>query len=129
MTFTEAVDMVFTIKCDAEDIRKLNIPISMLTDSHSVFDVRTKLSTTGEKRLMTNLHSVKDAYRCFEGNDAALIRTENIIAETLPKVMGYCAITDTLNLKKFNSSAEQWIIRRKDREAKATDKESLNAGV
>lgn len=39
----------------------MTIPISMMTDSLSLFDVITKATVTTEKRLMTDIQAIKGA--------------------------------------------------------------------
>jgi hypothetical protein len=66
MALANVFDMAFALKLDIETIIKQNVPIVILTDSLSLFDVNTKATTTAEKRLMIDLCVVKQAYKRSE---------------------------------------------------------------
>ena len=64
----------------------LDIPIVMLTDSLSPFDVITKAKITSERRLMIDVKAVKDAYQRHELGAIRFIRSEFNPADALTKV-------------------------------------------
>jgi hypothetical protein len=76
MALADAFDMKYALKHDIEMIMKQNIPIVILTDSLSLFDVITKATTTAEKRLMIDLCVVKQAYECSEVDTIGFVRSE-----------------------------------------------------
>lgn len=73
----------FKPKHDSEKITKCELPIRMVFDSKSLFEVLTETTTTTEKRLMIDLGTMKDATGSFEVSDFALIRYEFKIADAL----------------------------------------------
>jgi hypothetical protein len=85
MALAEAFDIAYALKYDIEMITSYKIPILVLTDSLSLFDVITKASKTAEKRLMIDLSVLKQAYdRRVE--TIVFVRTEHNPAEMLTKV-------------------------------------------
>ena len=48
---------------DLEEILGQRKPLQMFTDSHSLFVVMVKSSTTAECRLMIDIKDVRDAYK------------------------------------------------------------------
>ena len=86
MTFADAFDMAYAMKNDLHNMTSLDIPIVMLTDSLSLFDVITKAKITSEKRLMIDVKVVKDAYQRNELHNIGFIRSEYNPADALTKV-------------------------------------------
>lgn len=62
MAFSDAFDIAFNIERDIEDIMKYYIPVSMHTDSSSLFNDLTKSYTTRRKLLMINLQTFNNPY-------------------------------------------------------------------
>lgn len=61
MDFADKFDVASTDKRDMENIRKQNIPLSMLTDSRSLLYILTKSYINNGKWLITGLRTVKVA--------------------------------------------------------------------
>jgi hypothetical protein len=57
MAFVEAFDMGSIIRHDLTPVLGQRLPITILTDSLSLFDVISKASTTAERRLMIALEA------------------------------------------------------------------------
>lgn len=72
------------------------IPLSMRTNSLSLFDVLTKATVTTEKRLMIDLQTVKDSYRNNEINNVAFILSENNLSDKFTKVNANICLMTTL---------------------------------
>lgn len=71
------------------------IPLIMLTDSLSLFDVITKSTTTNEKPLMIDIKVLEDYYQRKELQTIRFNRSENNPADSLTKVKK-CAILDLI---------------------------------
>lgn len=61
MAFADGFDMAYILQADLQSILQIDIPIVMLTDSVSFFDVISKATNTIEKRLMIDLQVFKSA--------------------------------------------------------------------
>ena len=109
MAFADAFDMTYAIKRDIELMTNQPIPISMLTDSLSLFDVITKSTITTEKRLMIDLKVVKDSYHRNELRNIGFIRSENNPADALTKVKKCPVLDQVLADSALHHRIEQWI--------------------
>jgi hypothetical protein len=87
------------------------IPLTMLTDSSSLFSVITRSTTTLEKRLMIDLATVRDAYAAQELSDVGLLRHETNPADGLTRAARCPALEDVLDSGKLNFPVEQWVVR------------------
>lgn len=88
-SFAEAFDAAFVIKTDLERILDTELPLSMLTDSNSLFDVMVKPSFTTEHRLMIDLQVARNAHQSHEISDIGFIRSAFSPADAFTKI-GYC---------------------------------------
>ena len=66
MAFADASDIAIEMKNDLRRMTSLDIPIVMLADSLSLFNVIKKAKITSERRLMIDVKVVKDAYTRHE---------------------------------------------------------------
>jgi Reverse transcriptase (RNA-dependent DNA polymerase) len=87
--FADAFDQAFIIKHDLELLLNQRVPLTILTDSKSLFDVITKSSSTSERRLMIDITAVREAYFKQEISDVGFVRTKNNPADAFTKV-GKC---------------------------------------
>ena len=93
--FADAFDHAFTLKYDLESLLKQRIPLSLFTDSRSLFDVIKKSSSTSEKRLMIDITSVRKAYENQEISDVGFVRSNHNPADALTKT-SKCKALDTI---------------------------------
>jgi hypothetical protein len=111
MALADAFDMAHALKHDMEMIIKQKVPIVILTDSLSLFDVITRASITAEKRLMIDLCVVKQAYERSEVGTIGFVRTEHNPADVLAKI-ARCAILERIIITaNLHHPVEQWIER------------------
>lgn len=108
----DAFDKGFTIKTDLERMLNKRIPLSMFTDSKSLFDIITKCSSTTEKRLMIDIRSVQEGYETQEISDMGLVRSEFNPADCLTKVAHNQVMESIMNLNYLQHPVEQWVFRK-----------------
>jgi hypothetical protein len=58
-------DAAFTVRDQLERVLKRKVPITMYTDSKSLYDVLTSNRTTTEGRLMIDLAATRQSYNRF----------------------------------------------------------------
>ena len=109
--FADGFDAAFSIKYDLEKMTGLHIPILMLTDSKSLFDIITKSSTTREKRLLIDIATVRNAY-----NNNELSKVGNILSNQNPSdaftKVGKCkALISILEAGTITLEVNQWVNR------------------
>jgi hypothetical protein len=111
LAFADAFDYAFTLRHDLEHMLGRSIPLSMLTDSKSLFDVISKSSTTLERRLMIDIAVSREAYNTQELSDIGLVRSEYNPADAFTKA-GNCRILDNiLRTGRLDHPVVQWVIR------------------
>ena len=111
LAFSEAFDRSFIMKRDLEAILNRTIPMVMLTDSKSLFDVLVKNSTTLERRLMIDFKAARDAYNSKEISNIGFIRSHCNAADAFTKAKGCEALERILSHWIIDQQAEQWVIR------------------
>jgi hypothetical protein len=112
MAHADAFDTAHALKHDIDMIIKQNVPIVILTDSLSLFDVITKATTTAEKRLMIDLCLVQQAYECSEVDTIGFVRSEYNPADVLTKITRCAVLERILSTANLLHPVEQWIERR-----------------
>jgi hypothetical protein len=113
MALADAFDAAYSLKHDLQSILQRKIPITIFTDSLSLFDVLTKATVPREKRLMIDLMAIKCAYKNGELETIAFIRTQHNPADVLTKVMNPTVLTNILETAKRQHVVDQWVIRPK----------------
>ena len=107
--FAEGFDNAYIIRHDIERILKRKIPLSMFTDSKSLFDVLIKNSYTTERRLMIDLNSARASYEANEILDVGFVRTDQNPADAFTKI-GHCAALDRILVNgRADMEVEQWV--------------------
>lgn len=129
MAFADAFDMAYVIKYDLQLMLGKVIPISMMTDSLSLFDVITKSTITTERRLMIDIKAAKESYQKNEIQDIAYIRSENNPADAITKIMKQSILDHILRTNKIEHPVEQWIQRSAMKEDSIVKEESGNVNL
>lgn len=71
--FSDSFDLAYPIKCDLQGIFVQAIPLTMMTDSLSLFEFLEKGSLTTEKGLMIDLQIKKESNQNAEIHDVSFI--------------------------------------------------------
>ena len=121
MALADGFDIGFMIKYDLQLLTGNVIPLSIMTDSLSLFDVITKATVTTEKRLMMDLNAVKEAYQKHDIMIIGFIRSQFNPADALTKKMTSHILDHMLLHSKIENPIEQWIER-----PRATKEKSRN---
>lgn len=85
MTFADALNLDFNLKCDMQMMEGRQIELSMMTDSLRQFDAFIKLTMSLEKWVIFEFRTIKDSYQKLELNVVTSIRSEFILAHPLTK--------------------------------------------
>lgn len=108
--FTACLDWCVTFGHDLSKIVEKDIPISLLTDSKSLSDAITKLSTVSEKSLLTDLAAVQESYKNGEVFNIAHISSYNL-ADAFTKKMEPYALQGVMRSGFLEHPINQWIIQ------------------
>ena len=110
--FADSFHVAYMLKHDLQSIMKRHIPLTMLTDSKSLFNVITKCSSTSEKRLMIDICALREAYASQEISDVGFIATKNNPADAFTKVTKCQALQHIVSTGSCDLPIEQWVIRK-----------------
>lgn len=111
MAFADAFNMTHSMQHEVQRLTRMNIPITMMSNMLSLFEVLTKETCTTKKRLMIGLHAVKDASKRLEVNAVAIIRSAYDITDALSKVKSRSALLRTFSSNFQSHPVGQCIIR------------------
>ena len=92
--------------------RPQGIPLTIATDSHSLYEKLTKLGTTKEKRLMIDIACLRQAYERREIAEIIWIKGESNPADAMTKDKKVNdALTRLIETNKLHIDPESWIDR------------------
>ena len=82
---TACFDYCFTVAHDLTTILSHPIPIEIFTDSKSIFDTGTKLTSVTEKHLLIDLSPLREAYISGQIRNLANVLSQYSFADPLTK--------------------------------------------
>ena len=111
IAFANLFDYAFSIRSQIEQALRRGVPMHLLTDSKSLFDIISKGSRTSEKRIMLDIHATREAYRHQEISNIGFVRSQYNLADglTKPKMQG--SLLGVLRKGQHQVQCEQWIIQ------------------
>jgi hypothetical protein len=115
LAFSEAYDTAYMYRRILEQLHGLRFPITMLTDSKSLFDVITRASYTTEKRIMIDLAAAREAYEREELSDIGLVASENNLADglTKPNKAAQDRLQGIITSGRHTPIVRQYVIRKR----------------
>jgi hypothetical protein len=110
---THAFDIAYTLRHTLEKYVKAHIPVRAFTDSQSLFDCVTKLSTTLEKRLMIDLYGLRQSYERRELTSIAWIPGGENPADALTKadLREDSPLFNLMRKNRIQTSIKGWVDR------------------
>eukprot|EP00171_Calliarthron_tuberculosum_P022145 IDg22145t1 len=91
IAFSDLFDVAMTLASELHTILNKHIPVQLLTDSKSLFDVISKGTRTSEKRTMLEIAAAREGFRDRTINDIGFVRSKHNIADGLTKPMSQAA--------------------------------------
>ena len=77
--FADAFDYAYVIRHDLEEILNQCIPLQIMTDSRSLFDVIVRNSTTSDRRLMIDIKDVRESYESQKISHVGFVRSKTTL--------------------------------------------------
>jgi len=114
IAFAEGFDQGFTLKNDLRESLGRDVPLTILTDSKTLFDVITKSSYTQEKRILIDLACAREGYRRFDIDDIGLVSSEENLADGFTKEVNMDRLHAAIRTGKLNTVVKQYVIRSRD---------------
>ena len=112
IAFGDLFDHAFTLSAELRSIHPgAPVPVKLLTDNKSLFDVISKGSKTSEKRLMLDIAGAREGFGRHEISDIRFLRSEDNISDGMTKRMKQSALREMMQTSNFVPRVEQWIVR------------------
>ena len=111
VAFADLIDDALAIRKQLEFILKHPIPVHMLTDSRSLFNIISKGNRTNEKRIMLDIYAARKAYKALEISNIGFVRSSHSLANGLTKPKVQAALYELLKTAHHEPKVEKWIIR------------------
>lgn len=111
IAFSDMFDLAIAIPLELSTMMGKSVPLQLLTDSKSLFDVISKGSRTSEKRSMLDIAAAREGFRDRLISDIGLVRSGNNIADGLTKGMSQVALRHAVSTGYLHANPEQGIIR------------------
>ena len=109
--FSHALDSVYLLAHDLSTILGRKIRTILFTDSKSLFDTITKLSSQSEKRILINIAATRESYNKKQISNVAHIPSKYNIADRFTKDNANKDLLLTLmRTGKIQHPINQWII-------------------
>lgn len=87
IAFRELFNRASTLDGEMRQLHHFRIPVQLITDSKSLFDVIRRGTRTSEKRMVLDIVPARDGFREHIISDIGFLRTSNNLAEGLAKAM------------------------------------------
>ncbi len=111
--FSDAFDMGYSLAIELSNVLGRKVPLILLTDSKSLFDVIWKGIPTSEKRMMSDIAAAREGYRRGDISNIHFVRSSKNLADGLTKPMNEASVLSVLRSGKLCVEPDQWIIREK----------------
>ena len=109
--FADAFDYAYVIRHDLEEILNQCIPLQIMTDSRSLFDVIVRNSTTSDRRLMIDIKDVRESYESQKISHVGFVRSEDNPANAFTKSKHCDALERILRTGTIDLHVDEWIVR------------------
>jgi hypothetical protein len=111
IAFAEGFDQGYAFKYNMKELLGTNVPLTIMTDYKTLFDVITKASYTREKRILIDLASVREVYRRFYIDDIGLIDSEENLADGFTKERNMSRLCQVIFSGRLKPIVRQFVIR------------------
>lgn len=111
VSFVDAFDEAYLLRAQLKELFGREIPLRMLLDSRSLFDVLSRGTLTTERRLVIDLLAAREAYTKGDISDLGNVRSEFNLADCLTKQMDCSSMRHVMTTARINHPVEEWVVR------------------
>ena len=111
MAFVDEFDLAYLLREQLIRVLRTRLPIKMLTDSKTLFDVVTRGTLTTERRLVIDLMAVRESYARGDVSDIGHVRSEHNLADELTKASDCVRLLALMRKSRVNHAVNEWITR------------------
>ena len=115
--FSDLFDDAFALKSQLEHAFPRAIPMHLLTDSKSLFDIVSKGTRGSEQRIMIDIHADRKSYESEEITSIGFVGPANNLADGFTKPKMQSSLLNLLKPGKHDFECEHWILRPKPNNA------------
>ena len=108
--FVSCNDFCQILAHDMHLITGKRFPVHLITDSKSIFDTITKLSSVSEKRLMIDISALRQSYSSGEISNIGHVSSKHNLADSLTKRSISVQLKEVLKTGKILHPINNWII-------------------
>ena len=87
------------------------VPIEIFTDSKSLFDTISKLTSLSEKRLLIDVSAIRESYYAGDLDDVAHLSSEYNLADCLTKEKDSTLLKTLMTTGTLRHLVNQWIVK------------------
>ena len=110
IAFSDLFDVAAVLSAELEVLLGTKVPVQLLTDRKSLFDVISKGSKTSEKRIMLDIAAARKGLMDKVISDIAFVRCSLNIADGLAKAMKQRSLQQVLMTGRIDLKPEQRIL-------------------
>ena len=111
IAFAYLFDDALALKFQIEHGLRRSVPVHLLTDLKSLFDITSKGSRTNEKRIMLEIHASRESYKAKEISNIGFVRSSDNSANRITKQKMQKSLFNLVENGRHSINCEQWIIR------------------
>lgn len=100
------------LRNDLEQLIGKRIPLTMVPDSESIFNIIIKESVSSEKRLIVDIKIARQEYYRGGISDVGWIKTTDNLDNGLTKFSWCQALESFVDTGWLDTTIQQWIVRR-----------------
>ena len=111
VAFADLLEHTFAIRSQLDKGTSRAVPMHLLNDSKSLFEIIGKGSRTSETRIMLDVHAARQAYCNQEISNTGFVKSSANIADGLTKAKMPNNLLKLLQTGLRDVDYEQWILR------------------
>ena len=111
IAFSDLLDVAAVLAAEIQALIGVKIPVQVLTDGKSFFDVISKGPRTSEKRIMLDIATPREDFWDKFISDIGFVRSASNIADGSTKPMQQRSLQNVMLTGRLDVTPEQWIIR------------------
>ena len=111
IAFSDLLDVAAVLTAELQALTGAKVPVQLLTDSNSLFDVISKGFTTSKKIMLLDITAAREGFRDKVTSDIGYVRSASNIADRLKKPMQQRSLQDMMLSGRLDVTPEQWIVR------------------
>ena len=111
IVFADLIDDALALKSQIEYASQHAVPVHLLTDSKSPFDIISKGSRISEKRIMLDVHAARECYKTKEISNIGFVLSSENLADGLSKENMQKSLLNLLKCGQHSINCERWILR------------------